>query len=309
MQRRQFISAVAASAAMNASAAKTAIPRRPYKDGIELSVIGFGGIVVVGQEQPAADRTVASAYDRGVNYYDVAPSYWDGEAEIKLGNSLKPYRSKVFLACKTGKRDAKGAELELNRSLERLHTDHFDLYQFHAVTTMKDVDEITGRGGAAELFLQAKKDGRVRDVGFSAHNPDAAIALMDRFPADSVLFPVNFVTWSQGSFGPQILEAAKRKGVRRLALKAMAYTKWPEGSKESDRAWPKCWYRPVEEPDLASKAVRFTLGQDITAAIPPGEGRLFDMALDIASNLTPLNAKEREELLATAAAVEPIFRA
>ena len=110
------------------------------------------------------------------------------------------------------------------------------------------------------MFLQAKKDGRVRYVGFSAHNPDAAIALMDRFQADSVLFPVNFVTWSQGSFGPRILEAAKRKGVRRLALKAMAYTKWPGRSKESDRAWPKCWYRPVDEPDLASKAVRFTLG-------------------------------------------------
>ncbi len=89
MQRRQFISAVAASAAMNASAAKTAIPRRPYKDGIELSVIGFGGIVVVGHEQPAADRIVVAAYDRGVNYYDVAPSYWDGEAEIKLGNSFE----------------------------------------------------------------------------------------------------------------------------------------------------------------------------------------------------------------------------
>src|SRR5947208_10602746 len=271
MQRREFLTAVAAATAAGSASAAGSIPRRPYKDGIELSVIGFGGIVVVGQEQPVADRTVAAAFERGVNYYDVAPSYWDGEAEIKLGNALKPYRSKVFLACKTGKRDAKGAEFELNRSLERLHTDHFDLYQFHAVTTMKDVDEITGPGGAAELFLQAKKDGRVRYLGFSAHNPDAAIALMDRFPADSVLFPVNFVTWSQGSFGPQILEAAKKKGIRRLALKAMAYTKWPEASKESDRAYAKCWYRPVDEPGLASKAVRFTLGQDITAAIPPGE--------------------------------------
>src|SRR4051794_6176796 len=197
MQRRQFISAVAASAAMNASAAKTAIPRRPYKDGIELSVIGFGGIVVVGQEQPAADRIVAAAYDRGVNYYDVAPSYWDGEAEIKLGNALKPYRDKVFLACKTMNRDAKGAEQELTQSLDRLHTDHFDLYQLHAVTTMKDVDSITAPGGAAELFLKAKRDGRIKHVGFSAHNPDAAIALMDRFPADSILFPVNFVNWTQ----------------------------------------------------------------------------------------------------------------
>ena len=81
---------------------------------------------------------------------------------------MKPYRSKVFLACKTTERDAKGAERELNRSLERLHTDHFDLYQFHAVTTMKDVDTITGTGGAAELFLKAKRDGRIRYAGFSA---------------------------------------------------------------------------------------------------------------------------------------------
>jgi predicted aldo/keto reductase-like oxidoreductase len=309
MQRRDFLSAVAATAVGAASAAGTGIPRRTYKDGIELSVIGFGGIVVVGQEQPAADRTVAAAFERGINYYDVAPSYFDGEAEIKLGNALKPYRNKAFLACKTMERESKGAERELNRSLERLHTDHFDLYQFHAVTTMKDVDTITGQGGAAELFLKAKRDGRIRYAGFSAHNPEAAIALMDRFPADSVLFPVNFVTWTQGGFGPQILEAAKSKGVRRLALKAMAYTKWPENLKESDRPYPKCWYKPADDRDLADKAVRFTLSQDITAAIPPGDERLFNMALDIAAGYRPLSDQERQDLFARAKAAEPIFRA
>jgi predicted aldo/keto reductase-like oxidoreductase len=308
MQRREFLAGVAATAVGTASAAGS-IPRRPYKDGIELSVIGFGGIVVVGQDQPDADRTVAGAFERGINYYDVAPSYWDGEAEIKLGNALKSYRGKIFLACKTMQRDAKGAEQELSRSLERLHTDHFDLYQFHAVTTMKDVDTITGPGGAAELFLKAKRDGRIRYAGFSAHNPEAAIALMNRFPADSVLFPVNFVTWTQGSFGPQILDAAKGKGIRRMALKAMAYTKWPEDLKESDRPYPKCWYKPVDDRDLAGKAVRFTLSQDITAAIPPGDERLFNVALDIAANYRPLSDEERQDLLSRAKAVEPIFRA
>ncbi len=308
MHRREFLTAVAASAAAS-PAPNSVVPRRPYKDGIELSVIGFGGIVVVGQEQATADRTVATAFERGVNYYDVAPSYFDGEAEIKLGNALKPYRSKIFLACKTMSRDAKGAEQELNRSLDRLHTDRFDLYQFHAVTTMKDVDSITGPGGAAELFLKAKRDGRVRYAGFSAHNPEAAIALMDRFPADSILFPVNFVNWTQGNFGPQILEAAKRKGIRRLALKAMAYTRWPESMKESERPYPKCWYKPVDDRDLAGKAVRFTLSQDITAAIPPGDERLFNMALDIAADYRPLSDTERQDLFAKASAVEPIFRA
>jgi predicted aldo/keto reductase-like oxidoreductase len=308
MQRREFLAGAAATAVGAASAA-SAIPRRPYKDGIELSIIGFGGIVVVGQDQPVADRTVAAAIERGVNYYDVAPSYWDGEAEIKLGNALRPYRSKVFLACKTMERQAKAAEQELNRSLERLHTDHFDLYQFHAVTTMKDVDTITGPGGAAELFLKAKQDGRIRYAGFSAHNPDAAIALMSRFPADSVLFPVNFVTWTQGGFGEQIMEAAKSKGIRRLALKAMAYTKWPENVKESDRPYPKCWYKPVDDRDLAGKAVRFTLSHDITAAVSPGDERLFNMAVDIAASYRPLSDEEKQDLLVRAKAVEPIFRA
>ncbi len=74
------------------------IPKRPYgKTGVMLSVIGFGGIVVMNAEQEDADRAVAQAYERGVNYYDVAPSY--GDAEIKLGPALKPYRKKVFLSC------------------------------------------------------------------------------------------------------------------------------------------------------------------------------------------------------------------
>src|SRR5690349_21720366 len=78
MDRREFLAGAAAVPAV--FAAERAIPRREYKPGIELSVIGFGGIVVVGQEQPAANRTVAETFDRGINYFDVAPSYWDGEA-------------------------------------------------------------------------------------------------------------------------------------------------------------------------------------------------------------------------------------
>ena len=309
MQRREFLSTFAAAAAANSASAGNPMPRRVYKNGIELSIIGFGGIVVCGQQQSVADRYVARAFERGVNYYDVAPSYWDGEAEIKLGNALRPYRDKVFLACKTTQRDAKGAAEELNRSLERLHTDHFDLYQFHAVSSMKDVDQILGPGGAAETFTKAKKDGKVRHLGCSAHNAEAAIALMDRFPLDSILFPVNFVNWTQGNFGPQIMDAAKRKGLARMALKAMAFTKWPESMKENERPYPKCWYRPVDNYDLAGKALRFTLSQDVTAAIPPGDEQLFEWALEIAPAFAPLTESERKELLAEAAKVEPIFRA
>jgi len=306
MERRNFLRSALTPALSRLALAKRTLPRRRYRDGVELSIIGFGGIVVVGQEQKRADRTVADAIERGVNYFDVAPTYGDGEAEIKLGNALVPHRKSIFLACKTTERSAQGAQKELEQSLDRLHSDHLDLYQFHAVSSMKDVDQILGPGGAAEMFLKARQQGKVRYLGCSAHSAEAALALMDRFQLDSILFPVNFVLYEQGKFGPQILAKAKEKGVARLALKSLAYGKWPEGARKT---YPKCWYQPVDNRDLASKALRFTLSEDITAAIPPGDERLFEMALSLASEFKPLSPAERQALLAGTAGVEPIFRA
>lgn len=308
MQRRNFLkSAVAASSMLTLRGfAKTGIPRRAYREGVELSIIGFGGIVVIGQEQEAANRLVAEAVERGVNYFDVAPSYGDGEAEIKLGNALVPHRKNIFLACKTGQRDAEGARRELEQSLRRLHTDHVDLYQFHGVTTMQEVEKILGPGGAAETFLKAREEGKVRFLGTSAHSVEAVMALMDRFKLDSILFPTNFVCFAQGNFGPQVVAHAKEKGIARLALKAMAYTKWPP---QGEKNYPKCWYKPVEDPALARQALRFTLSQDITAAVPPGDERLFRIALDYAPEFQPMTASEQQELLAKTNGIEPIFHA
>jgi predicted aldo/keto reductase-like oxidoreductase len=306
MRRRQFLQTSAASSlVLPGLRGAGAIPKRPYNNDISLSTIGFGGIVVVGMEQKDADRIVADAFSRGINYFDVAPSYGRGEAEEKLGPALQQYRKDVFLSCKTGRRDAEGAQQELEQSLKRLRTDHFDLYQFHSVTTMKDVEQILGPGGAGELFLKARQEGKVRYLGFSAHGEEAALALMDKFRFDSVLFPVNYVNYSQGSFGPRILAKAKEKGVTRLALKAMAYTPWKTGE---SRTYPNCWYRPIDEPALARQALRFTLSEDITAAIPPGDQRLFRIALDAAFDLKPLSPAERQQLLAGAQGIVPIFR-
>lgn len=210
------------------------------------------------------------------------------------------------MACKTRRRDAEGAREELEQSLKRLHTDFFDLYQFHAVTSMEDVEQILAPRGAAETFLKAKKEGKIRYLGFSAHHAQAAIALMDRFPVDSILFPVNFVAYSQGNFGPQMLEHAKKKGVARLALKAMAQTRW---QKDEQRTYRKTWYRPLDQPAMVEKAMRFTLSEDVTSAIPPGEEKLFRMAIEAARRFKPLSAAERKALLASAAGIEPIFRA
>jgi predicted aldo/keto reductase-like oxidoreductase len=310
MDRRKFLGTAAALTATAVSGAAAPLPRRPYKNGIDLSIIAFGGIVVCGLPQEEASRRVAGAVARGVNYFDCAPSYFNGEAEIKLGQALRPYRKDVFLAEKTTKRDAKGAREELEQTLRRFDTDHVDLYQFHAVGSMQDVDRILAPSGAAETFHAAKKEGKVRFLGFSAHHAPAALRLIDALELDSVLFPVNVNAWENGGFGPQILTKAKAKGMPRLALKALAFGKWPAALKESDRKYPKCWYQPIDDREMARLALRFTLNQDITAAVPPGDERIFDMAIELASAPLPkLSTSELAGLKSKITALEPVFTA
>ena len=279
------------------------------RTGAQLSVIGFGGIVVNGGSQADADRLVARAVERGVTYFDVAPSYGNGESEEKLGPALEPHRGGAFLACKTNKRDASSAQAELDQSLRRLRTDHLDLYQLHAMTTMAEVEQVFAPGGAMEVLTGAREAGKTRFLGFSAHSAEAAVALLDRFPFDSVLFPFNFAAYLEGNFGPQVVAAAQRHGAGLLALKGMARTKWPEGMAREQRPWPKAWYEPIADRELAALALRFTLGLPITAAVPPGHAELWELAYEVASDPRPLTPAEEARLRELAEGTEPLFRA
>ena len=272
------------------------------KTGEYLSMIGFGGILVMDEDPASASRLVAHAIDRDINYFDVAPSY--GNAEERLGPALEPYRKKVFLACKTEERFADGATAELHRSLKTLRTEYFDLYQLHAVTTLEQVDQILGPGGALEAFVQARQQGKVRYLGFSAHTEEAAEALLQGFQFDSMLFPVNWVCWHQGGFGPRALARAESSGVGLLALKALAKRRWKEGE---ERGWTKAWYAPVETYDEASLAVRFTLSRPVTAAVSPGHLELFDWACRAAEEFVPLSVQEEDLLAQRSRGLDPIF--
>ncbi len=287
---------------------QSSLPRRPFGNtGIQLSIIGMGGIVVTGAEQSHANHIVAEFLERGVNYFDVAPQY--GDAQERLGPALKPYRKNVFLACKTAERTASGAADDLKRSLEILRTDYFDLYQLHGVTDVPhDIERAFAKGGAMETLTEAKKSGRVRHLGFSAHSVEAAFAAMDRFAFDSILFPVNFSTYHAGHFGPQIMDRAVRDGLACLALKALARQKWPEDHPEKKR-YSKCWYQPLTDRHEAGLALRFTLGQPVTSVLPPGEESLFRLALDLAANPAPLTSTELRELEILASGTTPIFHA
>jgi aryl-alcohol dehydrogenase-like predicted oxidoreductase len=281
------------------------IPKRRYRDRVDLSIIGLGGMLLVGMKQEQANRIVSESFEQGINYFDVAPFYGDGEAEERMGIALEPYRKKVFLACKTLERSAETARRELEQSLKKLRTDHFDLYQFHAVTGVEEVEEIFAPGGALETFNKARDEGKIRYIGFSAHSVEAALAMLERFRFDSVLFPVNFICYARGGFGPQVIERAGKLGVACLAIKAMAHGPWRKGEK---RKYSNCWYRPIENRELARQALRFTLSEKVTAAIPPGDERLFRMALELAGDLPPLSPQERDALLDSTRGLRPLLR-
>ena len=282
------------------------IPRRKLgKTGEELSIVGFGGIVVMNNSQSFADNIVAEAVDRGINYFDVAPSYQDAQA--RLGPALEPYRHKVFLACKEEDWSKDGCAKLLDESLRVLRTDHVDLYQFHGLTNMAELDQIFGPNGAMETFEAARKAGKVRFIGFSAHSVEVALAAMDRFNFDTVLFPVNFVLFSQANFGPQVIARARSKQMGIMALKGMAKTTWRQAEK-SDHPHPKCWYQPADFPHEASLGYRWTLSQPITAAIPPGDERYFRLGMDIGQSFEPVTEQERSQLMTGAAGLSPIFR-
>lgn len=276
--------------------------RRFGKTDVELSVVGFGGIIVMNEPPSSAKRIVKEAIERGINYFDVAPSY--GNAEECLGPALEPYRDSVFLACKTAKRTKIEAEAELHQSLRRLRTDHFDLYQIHGVITLIEVNQAMGEGGAIEALVEAREQGLVKYLGFSAHTEEAALALLDRFKFDSVLFPFNWVCWYQSDFGPKVLEKAQEKGVATLALKALAKRKLKENE---EKKWPKCWYAPVDSFEEASLALRFTLSLPVTSAVSPSHADLLWWASDVAEKPEHLSKEETAVVAKRSEGLEPIF--
>lgn len=314
MRRREFMkqAAIAAAAVASSSslshAAKTPsnpIPRRTLgRTGEQLSIVGFGGIVVMNETTGEASNIVAEAVDRGVNYFDVAPSY--GNAQERLGPALAPYRKNCFLACKTDGRLKDDSRADLEQSLKLLKTDHVDLYQFHALTKMTDLDKVLGPGGAIETMEAAKREGKIRYIGFSVHSAETAVAALERYHFDTILFPLNWVLYTQAGFGPQILKKAQEKNVGILCLKSMAKTVWPADQKQNHPE-PKCWYQPAAFPNEASLGLRWTLGHPVTAAIPPGEEKYFRLAMDVAQNYKSLDAVEEQALLAGGQGVEPIF--
>jgi len=317
MKRRVFLKAVggvAGAAALGGSgvfADDSALPtgdlpkRTLGRTGASLSVVGFPGLALTKCDQDQGTAALHAAFDRGVNYFDVAPNYGNGDAEIKMGVGLQGLdRSKYFLACKTHNRDKEGARLELERSLQRLKTDHFDLYQLHHLVRPAEVKQVFEPDGAMETILEARKAGKIRHLGFSAHTTKSALDAMNRYRFDTVMFPINFVEYYTRGFGKEVLALANEQGVGVICIKPLSWGTWPKEGKKT-REW---WYSSVEHPEEIQLAVRFSLSQKgVVTVIPTSFVDLFEKTVLAARQFKPLDSAGAERLQQMASNRESIF--
>lgn len=203
------------------------IPRRALgKTGEYVSAIGLGGfhLGLVGTEREAT-RIVHAAIDAGITFMDNAWEYHDGKSEERAGKALVGRRDKVFLMTKvcTHGRDAKVAMRQLEDSLRRLRTDYLDLWQVHEVVYYSDPEHHFRKGGVIEALDKAKRQGKVRFVGFTGHKDPALHLRMLSYdyPFDSVQMPLNCFDATFRSFEQQVLPELLRRGIAPIGMKSL----------------------------------------------------------------------------------------
>jgi uncharacterized protein len=204
-----------------------AIPQRVLgRTGVMVSALGLGGhhlgdVKTVDE----AIRLVHEAVDAGITFFDNCWEYWNGRSEDWLGRGLKGRRDKVFLMTKvcTHGRGADLAMKMLDQSLRRLQTDHLDLWQIHGVCFDNDPELAYARGGVLEALDLARKQGKMRFVGFTGHKEPAIHLDMIRrgFPFDTVQMPLNCLDASFRSFEKQVLPELNKRGIAALGMKPM----------------------------------------------------------------------------------------
>lgn len=206
------------------------IPQRPFgRSGVPVSLLGLGGSSLGGVRSEAeAIRIVHEALDAGINFLDNAWEYHDGRSEKWMGKALKGRRAEAFVMTKvcTHGRDGKLALRQLEQSLKRLQTDVIDLWQIHEVIYENDPDLHFAKGGAVEALERAKKQGKVRFVGFTGHkDPDIHLKMLAHdFPFDACQMPLGVFDATFRSFEQKVLPELNRRGIAPIGMKSLGGT-------------------------------------------------------------------------------------
>jgi aryl-alcohol dehydrogenase-like predicted oxidoreductase len=276
--------------------------RRLGRLGHQSSVLIYGAAALAEVDQDVADASVQLALDAGINHFDVAASY--GDAELRLGPWMPTIRDRVFLATKTGLRDREAAWAQINRSLERLRTDHLDLIQVHAVGDLAELDLVTGPGGSLEAAVRAREEGLAAAIGITGHGhqaPATHLEALARFRFDTVLTPLNHVLSQDPAYlaDYQALAAeAQAQDVGLMIIKAASRRNWPEEPVEHAYG---TWYEPFDDQERIGAAVAWVLSHpEVTGIATPGDVRLLPLLVEAERRLPEIGLADAEQVLAGA---------
>lgn len=253
---------------------------RPFgKTGKKFPILSFGAQRIVDSHGCSEDQAIAilnRALDQGIQYFDTAWIYSDGQSETRVGKVARRRRKEMWIATKTIARTRTEARGQLEESLKRLQTDHVDEWRMHNVWSMEELDKVTAPGGALEAAVQARKEGLVKYISISGHtNPRVQIEALNRFPFDSVLCAVSVLDHFILSFAEEFLPVANGRGIAVIGMKVMGL-----GS-----------LRHVPE-----RALRYTLGLPVSTTIVGMETMdQLEKNLAVAEKFTPFTDEERLE--------------
>jgi aryl-alcohol dehydrogenase-like predicted oxidoreductase len=284
--------------------------RRLGRTGHDSTVAILGGACFARSTPEATASAFAAALERGVNHLDIAPRY--GMAEDLVGPLLPAVRDRLFVGCKTTRRNATGVRAQLEESLTKLGCSQFDLYQAHGVTSL---DELETRVDAFGEIVRARDEGLCRFVGITGHDlgaPSAHAEAVRRWDLDTVMFPVNSRMWADPDYrrdAETLLELCAERDVGVMAIKAAAARPW--GSRAGEERYTTTWYEPYTSPEDVERAVRFTLSvEGVDAFCTPSDTGVLMTALDAAARFGtsgPLDPSAMAALSAEVAGETLIF--
>ncbi len=271
--------------------------RRLGRTGEAVTMLAVGGWHIGDMSEAEAQKTIETALEGGVRFFDTAETYQNGGSESRLGKLLVPkYRDDVFLMTKTTARNANEAWTHLEASLTRLNTDRLDLWQVHAVRNPADVDERI-ENGIFDVMIEAKESGKTRYIGFTGHSSPAAhqrvLEKTDIF--DACQLAMNLTDVSYESFIEKVVPTLVERNIGVIGMKSLANGGFFGGTQHGRHGT-----KPKVVPNRVSvsEAVRFVFALPVSTLVTgPDNAAQMQEKIDIAKNFIGMQDDERQRLI------------
>jgi aryl-alcohol dehydrogenase-like predicted oxidoreductase len=283
------------------------IPTSPFgATGHDSTRLIFGAAALGNVSQDVADQTMELIVRHGINHIDTAASY--GDAELRLGPWMETHRDEFFLATKTGERTRAKAYEEIERSLERLRTDHIDLIQLHNLVDEDEWQTAFAGGGAIEAVVQAQADGLVRYIGVTGHGVTVAaqhLRSLEQYPFDSVLLPYNYPMTRNADYLADfeaLAEVCRERGIAIQTIKSITRAPW-DGREQTANTW----YEPLTEQAAIDTAVAWVLGRPDVFLNTVGDVTILPKVLEAGERFTERPSEDAMNELAASWGLEPLF--